>query len=73
MNGEGPAGSSYEYYGIDEPNEVGSGSDFRFGDEVEQNQSFRRIFFRVANSVRMRTGDWDVGGKKPFLWSNFCI
>ena len=34
----------------------------------ETNQSFRRIFYRVANSVRMRTGDWDVGGKKTLFY-----
>jgi len=34
----------------------------------EANESFRRIFYRVANSVRMRTGDWDVGGTKTLFY-----
>jgi hypothetical protein len=36
--------------------------------QEDTNQSFRRIFYRVANSVRMRTGDWDVGGKKTLFY-----
>lgn len=33
----------------------------------DSNPSFRRIFYRVINSVRMRTGDWDVGGTKTLF------
>ncbi len=72
LNGEGPAGNSgnFEIIGDHEDNSQVSyrvnGSDE--GKFIEQDQSFRRIFYRVANSVRMKTGEWDVGGNKTLFY-----
>ena len=72
LNGEGPAGNngSFDIMGDYEDN-----SDFSYkvngldeGKFIEQDQSFRRIFYRVANSVRMKTGEWDVGGNKTLFY-----
>ena len=71
LYGEGPAGSSdicespeFE----DHSNESYIVDDIDSGRLIERHQSFRRIFYRVANSVRMRTGDWDVGGNKTLFY-----
>lgn len=72
LNGEGPAGASGNYDPGDDFEENSAVSYFvddgDSGKLIEQNQSFRRIFYRVANSVRMRTGDWDVGGNKTLFY-----
>ncbi len=71
LNGEGPAGSMglYDPADFDEESNISYVvDDGDSGKLIEQNQSFRRIFYRVANSVRMRTGDWDVGGNKTLFY-----
>ena len=72
LNGDGPAGLSGIYDSRGDLEEYSTMSySFDDGDSgklIEQNQSFRRIFYRVANSVRMRTGDWDVGGNRTLFY-----
>eukprot|EP00978_Attheya_sp_CCMP212_P024170 scaffold75561_cov55-Attheya_sp.AAC.3 len=73
LDGEGPAGEPGEYYGADYDIEDIGTDDFESvemasGRQIEKSNSFRRIFYRVANSVRMRTGDWDVGGNKNLFY-----
>lgn len=41
-------------------------SDGNFGRQVESANSFRRIFYRVANSVGIQNDDWDIGGRNLF-------
>jgi len=38
------------------------------GKQIEKNNFLRRMFYRVANSVRMRTGDWNVCGNKNLFY-----
>jgi hypothetical protein len=43
--------------------------EMNLGKQLDKTNSFRRIIYRVANSVGMRTGDWKVGGNKNlFFW-----
>ena len=65
LDGEGPAGMGYEQYGTDR---AVDGPEVNTSMQDEGSQSFRRIFYRVANSLRMRTGDWDVGGTKTLFY-----
>ena len=70
LEGDGPAsGDLYDadYDSIDFSVDEFPDSDLD-GRQIEKNHSFRRIFYRVANSVRMRTGDWDVGGNKTLFY-----
>jgi hypothetical protein len=72
LKGEGPASSNPVWDISNECEEYSTSSyiadDANSGRHIEENQSFRRIFYRVANSVRMRTGDWDVGGNKTLFF-----
>mmetsp|Transcript_27766 Transcript_27766/g.37134 ORF Transcript_27766/g.37134 Transcript_27766/m.37134 type:complete len:1380 (-) Transcript_27766:230-4369(-) len=75
LDGEGPAGEPGDYYDTDYDFEDFSAVDnvdnlevLGSGKQIEKNNSFRRIFYRVANSVRMRTGDWDVSGNKNLFY-----
>lgn len=76
MEGDGPVGESGDYQD-DTYEKDTKGNEFdnelQPGRNIDKNDSFRRIFYRVANSVRMRTGDWDVGGNKNLLWRHFCF
>ncbi len=63
--GEGPAGMGREYLGTYRSMD---GPEVNMNMQDEGSQSFRRIFYRVANSLRMRTGDWDVGGSKTLFY-----
>ena len=70
LEGDGPAsGDLYDadYDSIDLSVDEFPDSDLD-GRHIEKNHSFRRIFYRVANSVRMRTGDWDMGGNKTLFY-----
>ena len=72
LEGDGPA--SGDVFDADYDSEDLSMDGYIFpdtnseGKHLEKNQSFRRIFYRVANSVRLRTGDWDVGGNKTLFY-----
>lgn len=72
IDGEGPAGEPDEYYyDTDEFDDFvddhGIG-DAQYGRQIEKTNTFRRIFYRVANSVRMRTGDWEISGNKHLFY-----
>ena len=62
LDGEGPAGDP-ENSDID----LDGSPDTKCGSQIDKNDSFRRIFFRVANSVNVETGDSDIGG----IWNLF--
>lgn len=69
IDGEGPAGEAIfdADVGYDVPVDDGMfGSND--GKQIEKTNSFRRIFYRVANSVRMRTGEWEIGGNKSMFY-----
>ena len=62
LNGDGPTGSSTECCDSEHDLEgINAPTDYNLGDNggksLDKNHSFRRIFYRVANSVRMRTGE----------------
>jgi hypothetical protein len=42
--------------------------EMNLGKQLDKTNSFRRIIYRVANSVGMRTGDWEVGGNKNLFF-----
>jgi len=65
LHGEGPAGVNGQQFEVES---TFDGPDGNGNMQDEGCQSFRRIFYRVANSVRMRTGDWDVGGTKTLFY-----
>jgi hypothetical protein len=70
IDGEGPAGEPDEYYDTDDFDDT-SVEDRAVGDygrQIEKTNTFRRIFYRVANSVRMRTGDWEISGNKHLFY-----
>jgi len=70
LEGDGPAsGDLYDadYDSVDLSIDEFPDNDLD-GRHIEKNHSFRRIFYRVANSVRMRTGDWDMGGNKTLFY-----
>ena len=73
IDGEGPAGDPDDYYDADYDcedqlfDDAGS-YEMNLGKQIDKSNSFRRIFYRVANSVRMRTGDWDTGGNKNLFF-----
>lgn len=64
--GEGHAiVSDYDYEA-----ENGSGS----GRDTDRGASFRRIFYRSADSVRVRSGDWGaVSGKSAIVINVNCL
>ena len=64
FNGEGPAGLGSQHGDLDQSDGVDTNNSM----QDEGCQSFRRIFYRVANSLRIRTGDWDVGGTNKTLF-----
>ena len=72
LKGEGPTGNNRHFEVFDDYEDSSdlshkiNGSDE--GKFIEQDQSFRRIFYRVANSVRMKTGDWDIGGNRTSFY-----
>mmetsp|Transcript_5966 Transcript_5966/g.9423 ORF Transcript_5966/g.9423 Transcript_5966/m.9423 type:complete len:3872 (+) Transcript_5966:128-11743(+) len=71
IDGEGPAGEPDEYYDTDEFDnlvEEEAVSFTHYERQVEKTNAFRRIFYRVANSVRMRTGDWEISGNKHVFY-----
>ena len=78
LDGEGPAGDPDDYYdaGYDfEKDQVFDDAGFyemNLGKQLDKSNSFRRIFYRVANSVRMRTGDWEIGGNKNLFYGVTC-
>ena len=63
-DGEGPAGEAI-FSDFDYEMENLSVSSGKHGDK---NTSFRRIFYRAADSVRVRTGDWGVVGGGRYLF-----
>lgn len=70
VDGEGPAGEPDECYDTDDFDDT-SIEDHAAGDygrQIEKTNTFRRIFYRVANSVRMRTGDWEISGNKHLFY-----
>lgn len=71
MDGEGPAGELDEYYDTDDFDNLVEEDAVNFTHyerQVEKTNAFRRIFYRVANSVRMRTGDWEISGNKHVFY-----
>jgi len=38
------------------------------GQQIEKTNSFRRLFRRAANSIRMRTADWETCGNKNLFY-----
>jgi len=71
IDGEGPAGEPDEYYDSDyylDDLIEDHGLESHYGRQIEKTNSFRRIFYRVANSVRMRTGDWEMGGNRHLFY-----
>ncbi len=63
LDGEGPAGDP-ENSDID----LDGSPDMQCGSQIDKSDSFRRIFFRVANSVNVETGDWDIGGMRNLFY-----
>ena len=61
VDGEGPANS-----GVDGSNLFGDelSQEIESGNRLDKVETFRKMFYRAASSVRMRTGDWDVTGNK---------
>lgn len=69
IDGEGPAGEPDEYYDTDDfDDSVDDRAAGDYGRQIEKTNTFRRIFYRVANSVRMRTGDWEISGNKHLFY-----
>ena len=71
IDGEGPAGEPDEYYDTDEFDDIVDDhavGDSQYGRQIEKSNTFRRIFYRVANSVHMRTGDWEISGNKHLFY-----
>jgi hypothetical protein len=67
IDGEGPAGEpDYDSDDLEDCSEDRGVNDY--GKQIEKSNSFRRIFYRVANSVRMRTGDWEISGNKHLFY-----
>lgn len=64
VNGEGPTANTAH---VSSPELEDNYNESHPLTDSEGCQSFRRIFYRVANSVKMRTGDWDVGGNKTLF------
>lgn len=65
IKGEGPANSDVavgDIFG----DELLEGLDS--GNHLDKVESFRKMFYRAASSVRMRTGDWDVSGNKHVFY-----
>ena len=53
------------------------GEDFEYGGQVESAISFRRIFYRVANSITMGNNEFETGGSKNLFYgvtylSEYC-
>ena len=63
VDGEGPANSGGSDLFGDELSQ-----EFESGNRLEKVESFRKMFYRAASSVRMRTGDWDVTGNKNIFY-----
>ena len=75
LEGDGPAGASGGYDDTDyDSDDLSMVDNFDYhdidasGKQLDKSQSFRRIFYRVANSVRMRSGDWDVAGNRNLFY-----
>ena len=71
LNGEGAVGGSAQYGGDydeleDSMNEYDNDvkEEFRGIQHVEKTDSFRRLFRRAANSVQIRTGEWETYGNR---------
>ena len=76
MRGDGPVDEGDIYEDLHEIDDFTPDSDIidRNSEKMfEKNHSFRRIFYRVADSVRIQTGDWDfgVGSKTLFCGVTF--
>ena len=71
LEGDGPVGEAGDYSDNKHSEDFKTNdleSELKGGRANDKNDSFRRIFYRVANSVRMRTGDWDVSGNKNLFY-----
>jgi hypothetical protein len=73
LDGEGPAGDPDNYYDTEydyEEQVFDDAGDYEMnlGKQLDKTNSFRRIIYRVANSVGMRTDDWEVGGNKNLFF-----
>jgi len=69
--GEGPIGGSFQYgSGYDDLEDSMDDFDYDRNDEnnVEKTDSFRRLFRRQANSVMMRTGDFEGTGQRTLFF-----
>lgn len=73
LDGEGPAGEPADFYDVDydlEELTVDEPGIFEhsLGKQIDKKNSFRRIFYRVANSLRMNTGDPEIGGNRNLFY-----
>jgi hypothetical protein len=73
LEGDGPAGDPEDYYDADfdlEELTVEDPAIFQngLGKQMDKRNSFRRQFYRVANSLRMNTGDPEIGGNKNLFY-----
>ena len=73
LDGEGPAGEPADFYDVDYDLEELTVDDpgifeHSLGKQIDKKNSFRRIFYRVANSLRMNTGDPEIGGNKNLFY-----
>lgn len=73
LDGEGPAGEADDYYDTDfdlEELTVEDPGIFEnsLGKQIDKRNSFRRQFYRVANSLRMTNGDPEIGGNKNLFY-----
>jgi hypothetical protein len=67
LSGEGAAGDAEDVYDADYDIDAIARDNLYVpngGRQLEKSNSFRRIFYRVPNSIRMRTGDWEIGGNR---------
>jgi hypothetical protein len=63
LDGEGPAGDLDDYTAdFDEL------PDINYGRQIDKTNSFRRIFYRVANSIRVNGGEWESGVNKYLFY-----
>ena len=62
--GEGPSGNTLDYTADFDFEEAAESPYARHGDDMN---SSRRIFYRVANSVRANTEDWETGLSKTLF------
>jgi hypothetical protein len=71
--GEGPAGEPNDFFDVEYDLEDLTVEDpgifeHSLGKQIDKKNSFRRIFYRVANSLRMNTGDPEIGGNRNLFY-----